>query len=83
MRYLLTETEYKNLIDVMGNNQTNTRRWTMKEKISDIQKKFESIICICAEGVEFSTITELAKIIEVEAAKGHELCRNLKKDIDK
>ena len=42
---------------------------------NEIKAIFNSILCICAEGVEFMTRTELASAIIKEASKGYKICK--------
>lgn len=42
--------------------------------MKDIEAIFVSIICLCAEGMEFLTRTELADAVIKEANKGIGLC---------
>ena len=44
------------------------------EKKKEIKKLFESIICLCVEGVEVMGRTELLAAITRDAAKGFNLC---------
>ena len=41
--------------------------------MKDIKDKFDSIICLCAEG-EFMTRTKLAELVIKEAQAGMKLC---------
>ncbi len=54
----------------------------MNKQIIILQNIFESITCHCAEGVEFMTRTESAKIINKEAMQGWSLCQEYKKEND-
>ena len=36
---------------------------------------FESISCLCAEGPEFHTKLELVELIQAEAIKGYNFCK--------
>ena len=42
--------------------------------MKDIRDKFDSIICLCAEGIEFLSRTELAELVIKEAQAGMKLC---------
>ncbi len=42
----------------------------MKTRIKKIKKVFESILCLCSEGVEFLSNVELAEAIQKEANEG-------------
>ena len=42
----------------------------MKARIKKIKKIFESILCLCSEGVEFMSNVELAEAIQKEANEG-------------
>ena len=49
------------------------------EKIKNI---FDSIVCLCVEGVEFMTRTELATKIIEEATKGYKICKDASQPIN-
>ncbi len=42
----------------------------MKTRTKKIKKVFESILCLCSEGVEFMSNVELAEAIQKEANEG-------------
>ena len=42
--------------------------------MEEIRDKFDSIICLCAEGIEFLSRTELAELVIKEAQAGMKLC---------
>ena len=42
--------------------------------MKEIRDRFDSIICLCAEGVEFLSRTELAEAVIREAHAGMKLC---------
>lgn len=42
----------------------------MQTRIKKIKKVFESILCLCSEGVEFMSNVELAEAIQKEANEG-------------
>lgn len=42
----------------------------MKTRIKKIKSLFESILCLCSEGVEFLSNVELAEAIQKEANEG-------------
>jgi len=47
----------------------------MKKQMKELQELFNSILCLCAEGIEFMTRVELAESISKEATKGYDLCK--------
>ena len=49
----------------------------MEPKINSIKEAFESILCLCAEGVEFLNKVDLAKVIVSEANRGIKVCDEL------
>ncbi len=51
----------------------------METKINSIKEAFESILCLCAEGVEFLNKVDLAKVIVSEANRGIKVCDELEK----
>ncbi len=48
----------------------------MRTDIEDCKDIFDIIICLCAEGIEFHTTTEILNMICEEAVKGYELCKS-------
>ncbi len=52
----------------------------MKTRIKKIKKIFESILCLCSEGVEFMSNVELAEAIQKEANEGFKECELLEDD---
>ncbi len=53
----------------------------MKTRIKNIKSLFESILCLCSEGVEFLSNVELAESIQKEANEGFKECGLLEDDI--
>jgi len=41
-----------------------------------IKNAFDSIVCLCVEGVEIMSRTELASAVIEEATKGYRLCQD-------
>ena len=48
--------------------------------MDELEKIFDGILCLCAEGIEFMTRTELADAIIKEANKGIKICRAQRED---
>ena len=53
-----------------------------KEEIEEIKNLFDSIMCLCVEGVEFMGRVELALKISEDAARGYKICRRHLNKID-
>ena len=50
------------------------------QRVREANKIFDSITCLCAEGVEFMDKLQLADAIVKEAMKGYELTKKPEKD---